>query len=80
VQREIEAHQKTELFALRQTIEKAEARGNDPLGDLARQLTQQIIERRASSFVSPGLQGFGLAAAGQGWAKTGWLSAIANHR
>jgi hypothetical protein len=48
VHQEIEAHQKTELFALRQTIEKAEARGDDPLGDLARQLTQQIVERRAT--------------------------------
>jgi len=45
VQQEIEAHQKTEPFTLRQTIEKAEAIGDDPLGDLARQLTQQIIER-----------------------------------
>jgi hypothetical protein len=48
VQQEVEAHQKTELFTLRQTIEKAEAIGDDPLGDLARQLTQLIIERRTS--------------------------------
>jgi hypothetical protein len=46
VQQEIEAHQKSELFTLRQTIEKAEAIGDDPLGDLAKHLTRQIIERR----------------------------------
>ena len=46
VQQEIEAHQKTEIFQLRQTIEKAEAIGRDPLGDLVKQLMQKISERQ----------------------------------
>jgi hypothetical protein len=47
VRLEIEADEKTELFQLRRTIEEAEAEGNDPLGDLARQLAQEISEREA---------------------------------
>ena len=46
VQQEIEAHQKTEIFQLRQTIEKAEAIGRDPLRDLVEQLIQKISERQ----------------------------------
>jgi len=46
VHTENEAQKKTELFQLRQTVVKAEAKGDDPLGDLARQLTQQIADRR----------------------------------
>lgn len=46
VQQEIEALKKSEIFQLKQTVEKAERMGNDPLGDLAEQLRQQISERR----------------------------------
>jgi hypothetical protein len=46
VQQEIEAHHNTEIFKLRQRVEKAEAIGGDPLGDLAKQLQQKISERQ----------------------------------
>lgn len=46
IQQEIEAQQKTEIFQLRQKIEKIEKKGEDPLGDLAAQLTQEISERK----------------------------------
>jgi hypothetical protein len=46
VWQEMEDHRKTEIFQLRQTIEKAEAMGGDPLGELAKQLMQEISERR----------------------------------
>jgi hypothetical protein len=32
---------------LRQRVEGAEAKGGDPLGDLAKQLIQQIAERKS---------------------------------
>ena len=35
-QGELEAHKKSEIFQLKQTVEKAEATGSDPLGDLAK--------------------------------------------
>jgi hypothetical protein len=43
---EVDAHKETEIFRLRQTIEKAEAMGDDPLGDLAQQLEQELSERK----------------------------------
>jgi septal ring factor EnvC (AmiA/AmiB activator) len=46
IQQEIEAQQKTEIFQLKQTIEKSEEMGGDPLGDLAKQLMQEIFERQ----------------------------------
>lgn len=46
VQQEIETLKKSEIFQLKQTIEKAEKIGGDPLGDLAKQLTQEISERQ----------------------------------
>jgi hypothetical protein len=46
VQQEIEALRKTEIFRLRQTVEKAELMGDDPLGDLAHRLKKQISERQ----------------------------------
>jgi hypothetical protein len=45
VQQEAEAWQSTEIFRLRQIVESAEATGADPLGDLAHQLKQKILER-----------------------------------
>jgi|ERR1700722_19619563 hypothetical protein len=47
LQLELEAHKKSEAYELRQTIEAADARGNDPLGDLATQLINEICEREA---------------------------------
>jgi predicted nucleic acid-binding Zn-ribbon protein len=44
---ETAAHQQGEAFQLRQTIETAEANGDDPLGDLAWQLTKEIAAREA---------------------------------
>jgi hypothetical protein len=46
IQQGIEAQQKTEIFQLKQTIEKGEGKGDDPLGDLAKQLEQEISERK----------------------------------
>lgn len=45
-QRELMAQQKTSTFQLKKTIETAEAMGGDPLGDLVRQLTQALAERK----------------------------------
>ncbi len=42
---ELEAHKKSEAYELRQTIEAADASGDNPLEDLARQLTKEISER-----------------------------------
>jgi hypothetical protein len=44
---ELEALQQSELFQLREGIEDGEASGDDPLGDLARQLASELAERRA---------------------------------
>ena len=46
IQQEIETHKKAEIFQLRQDVEKAEAIGNDPLGELAKQLIQEISQRQ----------------------------------
>lgn len=47
LQMELEAHKKSEAYELRQTIEAADASGDDPLGDLAKQLVKEISEREA---------------------------------
>ena len=46
VQEHIDAMQQTEIFQLKQTIEQTEAMGGDPLGDLAKQLMQELSERK----------------------------------
>lgn len=43
---ELEALQQSDLFQLRQGIEDGEAMGDDPLGELARQLVCELAERR----------------------------------
>jgi hypothetical protein len=48
VQGDIEAEKRSEIFVLRQRVEGAEAKGDDPLGDLAKQLIQQIAERKSA--------------------------------
>jgi len=45
-QQEIEVQQQTEIVQLKQTIEETEAMGGDPLGDLAKQLMQELSERK----------------------------------
>jgi hypothetical protein len=47
IEQEMEALQKTEIFRLRDTVEKAESKGDDPLGDLALQLKHEIAERQS---------------------------------
>jgi hypothetical protein len=46
VQQQIDAMQQAEIFHLKQTIEETEAMGGDPLGDLAKQLMQELSERK----------------------------------
>ncbi len=38
--------QQTEIYELKKTIEETEAMGGDPLGDLAKQLMQELSERK----------------------------------
>lgn len=45
IQQQIDAMQQSEIFELKQTIEETEAMGGDPLGDLAKQLMQELSER-----------------------------------
>ena len=45
VQQQLDAMIQTEIFHLKQTIEETEAMGGDPLGDLAKQLMQELSER-----------------------------------
>ena len=46
VQQQMDAVQQAEIFQLKQTIEETEAMGGDPLGDLAKQLMQELSERK----------------------------------
>ena len=46
VQQQIDAMQQAEIFHLKQTIEETEAMGGDPLGDLVKQLMQELSERK----------------------------------
>jgi hypothetical protein len=46
IQQEIDASQKSEIFQLKQNIEQAEAKGDNPLADLAQQLMQEISNRK----------------------------------
>ncbi len=46
VQQQVDAMQQTEIFHLKQTIAETEAMGGDPLGDLAKQLMQDLSERK----------------------------------
>ncbi len=45
-EQELSEQKKTELYELMATVGEAEANGEDPLGDLARQLTRHINERK----------------------------------
>jgi hypothetical protein len=46
VGREVEALKKSDIYLLKQTIEEQEAKGADPLADLARDLKRQIAEKK----------------------------------
>jgi hypothetical protein len=46
IQQETEALKKTEIFQLKQNIEKAEAMGDDPVADLVLQLVQELSVRK----------------------------------
>ena len=46
VQQELDAMHQTDIFRLKQTIEETEAMGGTPLGDLAKQLIQELSERK----------------------------------
>jgi hypothetical protein len=46
VQQEIEAIKRSEISQLKHAVEETEKMGGDPLGDLAKQLTQEISERQ----------------------------------
>ncbi len=46
VEQEMDAMQQTEIYELKKTIEETEAMGGDPLGDLAKQLMQELSERK----------------------------------
>lgn len=48
VQLQMDEMQQTEIFLLKQTIEESEAIGGDPLGDLAKQLRQELSELKHS--------------------------------
>jgi hypothetical protein len=45
-QQEMAIQQQTEIFQLKQTVEEAEAMGGDPLADLAKQLLEELSERK----------------------------------
>lgn len=45
-EKELGEQKQTELFELMATVDEAETKGEDPLGDLARQLTEHISERK----------------------------------
>jgi hypothetical protein len=46
IQEELQEKKQSDIYKLKTTIERAELRGGDPLGDLAEQLLQELSERR----------------------------------
>jgi len=46
IQEELQEKRQSDIYKLKITIERAESRGGDPLGDLAEQLLQELSERR----------------------------------
>jgi hypothetical protein len=58
IELEIETLQRTEIFQLKQTIEEQEAKGRDPLGDLARSLELTISEKTAKTHAWEPLIGY----------------------
>ena len=53
MQQEMEAQQQTEIFQFKQSVEKSEALGGNPLADLARQLMKELSERKIQLQVAP---------------------------
>lgn len=46
IQQELETQRQSEMYQLKITTEKAEALGGNPLGDLAKQLLEQLSEQK----------------------------------
>jgi hypothetical protein len=46
IQEELQEKKQSDIYKLKITIERAESRGGDPLGDLAEQLLQELSERK----------------------------------
>jgi hypothetical protein len=46
IQQELQEKRQSDIYKLKATIERAELRGGDPMGDLAEQLLQALSERR----------------------------------
>ncbi len=46
IQQELQEKRQSDIYKLKATIERAELRGGDPMGDLAEQLLQELSERR----------------------------------
>ncbi len=46
IQQELQEKKQSDIYKLKATIERAELRGGDPMGDLAGQLIQQLSERK----------------------------------
>lgn len=46
IQEELQDKKQSDIYKLKTTIERAELRGSDPMGDLAEQLLQELSERR----------------------------------
>ena len=50
IEQKLEAIKNTDVYRLMQTIEDREAKGGDPLGDLARHLKTQISEKKCKTY------------------------------
>ncbi len=50
IKQKLEAIKNTDVYRLMQTIEDQEAKGGDPLGDLARHLKTQISEKKCKTY------------------------------
>jgi len=46
IQQELQEKRQSDIYKLKATIERAELRGSDPMGDLAEQLLQELSERK----------------------------------
>jgi hypothetical protein len=46
IQQELQEKRQSDIYKLKATIERAELRGGDPMGDLAEQLLQELSERK----------------------------------
>lgn len=56
VEHEMDAMKQTEIYELKKTIEETESMGGDPLGDLAKQLMQELSERKIQLEIARNVQ------------------------